>query len=100
MNKKQEEQYNKYYSLLKIKSKGEDFVLKHILQRDWNRNILLQNIEVIKQQHGLIQVKCSTINGSYSFSVCDIESKGWKNPEMSLSEKEVYIGGDLYHKMD
>lgn len=98
MNKKQQKQYDFYKSKLGITTAGEDFVLMHILQRDWHRDILLQSIEEIKCIHGLISVKCRTRRHGYDFSVSDIEGTGFKEA-MSISDKKRYIGGDLHHKL-
>lgn len=98
MNKKQQKQYDFYKSKLGITTKGEDFVLLHILRRDWNRDILLNDISEIKLQHGLIGIKCSTRRHSYNFSVSDVESNGFKEG-MTQFDKELYIGGDLHHKL-
>lgn len=98
MNKRQLKQYENYKTKLGIKTEGEDFVLKHILNRDWNRDILLSDITEIKSRHNLIGVKCSTRHHSYSFSVPDVYGTGWREG-MNQWDKEIYVGGDLHHKL-
>lgn len=99
MNKTQQKQYECYKNKLNIQTEGEDFVLKHILRRDWQRDILLNNIEEIKLSHGLISVKASTRRHSYLFSVSDVaKTDGWKGG-MTRYDKELYVSGDLYHKL-
>lgn len=92
-----------YAKHLRISTEGEMYVLQHILDRDFGRDLILIDIEKIELEHGLITVKCTTKNGSYWFSVSDLESKGWyaeNGVEPSRSFKEGYISKDLYHKMD
>ena len=71
INKTQQKQLDSYIKKLNITTDGERFVLEHILKRDWGRDILLEDIEMIKYNHkncsGLIWVKCNTRNGSYNF---------------------------------
>jgi hypothetical protein len=99
-------QYKKYLKVLeryvkhlKIETEGEMFVLQNILDRDFGRDIILISIEEIRLKSGLIYVKCRTRNGSYHFCVSDIEGNGWKEG-ITQRDKEVYINGDLHHKMD
>jgi len=96
------EQLDAYIKKLNITTAGERYVLEHILKRDRNRDILLQDIEMIKYNargySGLVGVKCRTRNGSYSFSVAHLGGKGWSTND--LEEQKSYISRDLYHKID
>ena len=69
INKIQKAQLDSYINKLGITTNGELFVLEHILKRDWGRDILLQDITMIKYNHpkctNLIWVKCQTRNGNY-----------------------------------
>src|SRR5574344_988698 len=62
INKTQQKQIDNYIKKLNITTDGERFVLEHILKRDWGRDILLQDIEMIKYNHpkctNLILIKC------------------------------------------
>lgn len=98
MNKQQIKQYNKYRDSLGISTPGEEYVLKHILSRDWNRTIILLDISEIKTKGGLISVKCRTYSSSYWFSVADIDSNGWREG-MTQYDKERHVFGDLHHKL-
>jgi hypothetical protein len=101
MNKTQEKQYEEYKKSLQITNRGEDFVLKNILQREWNRRILLYEITKIKLEYNLITIKCRTNKGCYDFSVSNLDSKGWdKDYQDNDSKKEFYISCDISHKMD
>lgn len=99
--KRQEKEYNRYVEHLKLTTDGEKFVLYHILSRDWGRDIILLNIEMIRYNHpqcsGLVWIKCRTRNGSYDFSVGHIGSDGWITD--NLDEQKLYISGELYRKM-
>lgn len=102
MNKRQQKQIEFYKTKLNIITDGELFVLEHILKRDWNRDIILIDIEMIKYNHqncqGLIWVKCSTRNGSYNFSVPHLGGVGWVIDNLEV--QKCHIGSQLYHKMD
>ena len=98
ISRKQRKQLDAYIKKLGIKTEGERFVLEHILKRDWGRDILLQDIELIKYRSGLVSVKCQTRNGSYSFSVSHLGGKGWSIED--IDGQKSYISRDLYHKMD
>ena len=102
LNKTQLKQLDSYIKKLGITTDGEKYVLEHILRRDWGRDILLQDIEMIKYNakgyYGLVGVKCRTRNGSYSFSVSHLGGK--KGSVDNLEEQKDYISRDLYHKMD
>jgi hypothetical protein len=102
MNEKQQKQRDAYIEKLGITTEGELFVLDHILNRDWNRDLILIDIEVIrfndKVCQNLVHVKCRTRNGSYNFSVSHLGGDGWITK--NIREQELYISGDLYHKMD
>ena len=102
INKTQQKQLDSYIKKLNITTDGERFVLEHILKRDWGRDILLEDIEMIKYNHkncsGLVWVKCSTRNGSYNFSVSHIGTKGWITDD--VEEQKKYVSSDLYHKLD
>lgn len=102
MNKKQQKEYDKYKNKLNITTEGEEFVLLHILRRDWGRDLILRDIEMIKHNHpkcsGLVWVKCTTRNGSYDFSVSHLGGDGWDTN--NKAEQESYVSRDLYHKMD
>lgn len=101
MTKKQQKQLDAYIEKLGITTEGELFVLKHILHRDWNRDILLIDINTIKYNAsgygGLVLVNCRTRNGSYEFSVSHLNPDEWDD---ALGDQESYISSDLYHKMD
>ena len=102
INKTQQKQLVAYIKKLGITTDGELFVLEHILKRDWGRDILLQDIEMIKYNPpkctNLIRVKCRTRNGTYDFSVSHIGTKGWITDD--IEEQKRYVSSDLYHKMD
>lgn len=102
INKTQQKQLDSYIKKLNITTDGERFVLEHILKRDWGRDILLQDIEMIKYNHpkctNLIWVKCSTRNGTYDFSVPHIGTGGWSTDD--IEEQKRYVSSDLYHKID
>ena len=102
MTKKQQKQLDAYVKKLGITTDGERFVLEHILKRDWGRDILLQDIEMIKYNHpkcaNLIWVKCRTRNGTYDFSVSHIGTDGWINSDIDAQKQ--YVSSDLYRKMD
>lgn len=102
INKTQQKQLDAYIKKLGITTDGELFVLEHILKRDWGRDILLRDIEMIKYNHpkcpNLIWVKCRTRNGTYNFSVSHIGTKGWITDD--IEEQKRYVSSDLYHKMD
>ncbi len=102
INKAQQNQLDKYVEKLSITTDGEYFVLEHILKRSWGRDILLQDIEMIKYNHprctNLIWVKCITINGSYNFSVSHIGTNGWSTDD--IEEQKRYVSSDLCHKMN
>ena len=102
INKSQQKSLDRYVQKLGITTDGERFVLEHILKRDWGRDLLLQDIEMIKYNHpkcqNLIWVKCTTRNGSYNFSVSHIGTKGWIKDD--VEEQKLYVSSDLYHKVD
>ena len=102
INKTQQKQLDAYIKKLGITTDGELFVLEHILKRDLGRDILLQDIKMIKYNHtkctNLIWVKCSTRNGTYNFSVSHIGTDGWSTDD--IEEQKRYVSSDLYHKMD
>ncbi len=102
INKKQQKQLDAYVKKLGITTEGERFVLEHILKRDWGRDILLQDIEMIRYNHtgysNLIHVKCRTRNGSYDFSVGHIGTKGWIIDD--IEKQKSSVGSDLYHKLN
>ena len=83
---------------LNINCRGEDYVLQWILNEDISRNIILQRIDKIKLERGLIRVECSTRHGSYGFSVSDLDSAGWL-PDMTEDMKRSNISTDLRHKI-
>jgi hypothetical protein len=101
--KRHEKEFNRYVDKLGITTDGEMFVLHHILSRDWNRDLILISIEVIKFSDkgysGLVHVKCRTRNGSYDFSVAHLGGDGW-DIHNTQEKQESYISRDLYHKMD
>jgi len=112
INKSQQKILDRYVQKLGITTDGERFVLEHILKRDWGRDLLLRDIEMIKYNHpkcpNLIWVKCTTRNGNnnitYNFSVSHIGAKGWINGAKGwikddVEEQKLYISSDLYHKM-
>jgi hypothetical protein len=102
INTEQQKQLDQYIVKLGITTDGERFVLEHILKRDWGRDILLQDIEMIKYNHpkctNLVWVKCTTRNGSYNFSVSHIGTGGWTTTD--IEEQKNYVSSCLYHKMD
>lgn len=102
MTKKQQKQLNSYVKKLGITTDGEQFVLEHILKRDWGRDILLQDIEMIKYNHpncaNLVWVKCRTRNGTYDFSVSHIGTSGWSTD--NIDNQKQYISSELRRKMD
>lgn len=102
MNKTQQKQLDNYIEKLGITTQGEEYVLLHILKRDWGRDILLQDIEMIKYNakgySNSVGVKCRTRNGSYDFSVSHLGGDGWH--VKGIEEHKMYISKDLYHKMD
>lgn len=97
--KRHEKEFNRYVETLGITTEGEMFVLHNILSRDWNRRLILISIEKIKFYNGLVRVKCRTRNGSYDFSVSHLGGDGW-NIHTTRGEQEIYISGDISHKMD
>lgn len=103
MTRQQQIQLDAYIKKLGITTEGELFVLKHILQRDWHRDILLQDIAMIKyndpQCPNLIWIKCKTRNGSYNFEVPDVSIGEWTTRN-TQTEREVYVDSQLRHKMD
>lgn len=102
ISKTHQKEFDRYIDRLGITTEGEKFVLLHILERDWGRDILLQEIETIKFNaggcSGLVQVKCRTRNGSRSFSVAHLGGTGWTIND--TEEQKRYISGDLFHKMN
>ena len=104
MTKLEEKEYLRFKKHLNIQTESEDFVLKHILNRNNNRSILLYEIETIREDEphwSGVHIKCTTNKGSYDFSVSSIGGNGWTNGfQDNISKQKDYISGDLYHKMD
>ena len=97
MNKKQKKQFDMYVKKLGIKTEGEKYVLEHILKRDWGRDIILLNISKIAKNHSrLVDVRCRTKGGLYSFSVSHLEDK---NLITDIEKQKAYINKDLYYKI-
>jgi len=102
MTEKQKKIINHYRGKLNITTKGELFVLRHILKRDWDRDIILLNIDMIQYNHptclNLVLVKCSTRNSSYTFSVPHLGGTGWITN--NIKQQKTYISNQLYDKID
>jgi hypothetical protein len=105
ISKSHQKELDKYIQQLDLTTDGEKFVLLHILERDWGRDILLQEIEIIrfnaKGCSGGVKVVCRTRNGSWSFSVAHLGGTGWHQDYIdNIEAQKRYIGADLFHKMD
>jgi len=81
---------------LNLTKPGELFVFKCILNHHL-RDYIINEIEKIKLESGLIRVVMRTSKASNNFSVSDIDSKGWSK-SMTQYEKESYVRKDIEHK--
>lgn len=97
--KRHEKEFNRYVEKLGITTDGEKFVLYNILSRDWNRTLIILDIETIKFSGGLVYVKCRTTNGSHDFSVSHLGGDGWASDIVTKYDQESSIHYDLSHKL-
>lgn len=93
MTKHQQKQLSNYIKKLSIQTEGEQFILKCILEKDWDKQILLQDISIIKYNErgfkGMVGVVFRTMNASYSFGCSHLGSEGFGN--LNIKEQKRYI---------
>lgn len=81
-NKKQRSMLDAYRKTLKISEHKEDFVLKCLLSFDWNRQIIICEIEKIESSKGLdmvdFRVMVSAPSGTVDYCVSNpLRANGW-----------------------
>lgn len=97
--KRQEKQLDGYIKSLKIKYPEELFVLTCILSFDWNRRIIIQEIEKIKREYGMVRFRviCTAPSSTTDYVISNpYEETGWyiygdKNPSLEARMDSVWL---------
>ena len=98
-HKKHKEEFNRYIKYLKLKTKGEKFILNCLLRFDWNRDKIIQSIPFIKEENESIRFKviltAPRISVNYSVP-SPYKKEGWTETYDTLEKRMWYI----FHQLD
>lgn len=101
MKTQRKKELDGYIQKLNLTTKGEVFVLETILRMDWNRYIILLNIEKIEYNNpkcpNLVWVKCRTRDGLYSFTAGHVGTRGWITD--NITEQEGHVEYEVRRKL-
>jgi len=102
--KSQIKQYENLKKKLGVSCKQEDFILKLILNFDWNRSIIIQEIEKIKYRaHGMIDFRVSVTAPRNTVDYCipdPFKENGWSTEMKTFNDRAYYVYHEMYRYLN